>query len=500
MTEPHPPLGSPRDRRTGGRLRRWASAAAGALALTAGLLAGAPQASAATLTEVTGFGSNPGNLSMYAYKPDTLPADAPLVVALHGCTQSASDYYSHSGWPKFADSYGFAVVFPQTGSANNANSCFNWFQSGDSSRGQGEALSIKQMVDKAVEQYGSDTQRVYVTGLSAGGGMTANLLAAYPDVFAGGSIDAGLPASCATSVSAAYTCMYSPPDKTPAQWGDLVRSAAPAGTTSWPRVAVWQGTADTTVVPANAGELRDQWTNVWGIGQTPSRTENLSGGTTLSVYDDSAGNAAVEVYSISGMNHGLAVDPGSGAEQCGTTGTYYLDTICSSYHTARFWGLDEGADGGGGETPGTLPAPTGLKVSGTTDTTASLTWNAVDGAASYEVYRGGSKVGTATSASYTDTGLATGTAYAYTVAAVDAEGAAGAKSAPVTATTGGFTPTCHTASNYQHTTAGRAHQSGGYTYANGSNQAMGLWNTHITHTLKQTAAGYYVLADSGCSG
>ncbi|MEV5611161.1 PHB depolymerase family esterase [Streptomyces sp. NPDC052225] len=497
MTEPYRPFGAAHVRRRARGVRRWVAAAVGGLALTAGLLATAPQASAAGLTQVTGFGSNPGSLSMYTYAPSDLPADAPLVVALHGCTQSASDYYAHSGWPKFADSYGFALVFPQTSSANNANSCFNWFQPGDSARGQGEALSIKQMVDKAVEQYGSDTGRVYITGLSAGAGMTANLLAAYPDVFAGGSIDSGLPASCATSTSAAYTCMYSPPDRTPAQWGDLVRSAAPAGTTSWPRVAIWQGTADTTVAPANAAELRDQWTNVWGTGQTPSRTESLSGGTTLSVYDDSAGTPAVEVYSVSGMAHGLAVDPGTGAEQCGTTGTYYLDTICSSYHTARFWGLD-GAGGDNGN-PGSLPAPTGLAVSGTTDTTASVKWNAVDGAASYTVYRDGSKVGTTASSPYTDTGLAIGTTYAYTVAAVDSAGAAGPASASVSATTTGYTPTCFTASNYQHTVAGRAHQSGGYTYANGSDQAMGLWNTLTTHTLKETAPGYYVIADAGCS-
>ncbi|MEV7568842.1 extracellular catalytic domain type 1 short-chain-length polyhydroxyalkanoate depolymerase [Streptomyces tanashiensis] len=496
MGQPHPPFRFTRSRRLARGIRRWVTAAAGTLALTGGLVAVGPQASAAGLTQVTGFGSNPGNLSMYAYTPQALPAGAPLVVALHGCTQSASDYYTHSGWPTFADRYGFALVLPQTSSANNANSCFNWFEPGDSARGQGEALSIRQMVDKAVAQYGSDSRRVYITGLSAGAGMTANMLAAYPDVFAGGSVDSGLPASCATSVSAAYTCMYSPPDKSPAQWGALVRSAAPAGTTSWPRVAVWQGSADTTVQPANATELRDQWTDVWGIGQTPSRTRSLSGGTTLSEYDDASGEPAVQVYSVSGMAHGLAVDPGSGPEQCGSTGTYYLDTICSSYHTARFWGLDGAGQEPG---PGSLPAPTGLAVSSTADTRVSLSWNAVPGAASYEVHRAGTKVGSTASTAYTDTGLATGTAYGYTVAAVDASGAVGAVSASVTATTTGYTPTCHTASNYDHTVAGRAYQSGGSTYATGSGQAMGLWNTFTTHTLKQTAPGYYVVADSGCS-
>jgi len=491
MREPREPHSAGRSRRVRRGIRRWIAAAAGALALTAGLVAVGPPAAAAGLTQVTGFGTNPGNLAMYSYVPDALPSGAPLVVALHGCTQSASDYYTHSGWPKLADRLGFAVVFPQTNGANNANSCFNWFEPGDSRRGSGEALSIRQMVDKAVTQYGSDTRRVYVTGLSAGGGMTANLLAAYPDVFAGGSIASGLPAHCAGSVTAAYTCMYSPPDRTPAQWGDLVRAAAPAGTASWPRVAVWQGSADTTVRPANATELRDQWTNVWGVEQTPSRTLSLTGGTTLSVYDDASGRPAVEVYSVSGMAHGLAVDPGSGAEQCGSTGTYYLDTICSGYHTARFWGLD----GGGGD-PGTLPAPTGLTVTGTTGTTVALRWNAVAGADSYQVFRGGTKVAGTASTAHTDTGLATGTAYRYTVTAVDSTGRAGAASAAVTATTTGFTPTCHTASTYDHTVAGRAYASGGRAYAQGSDQYLGLWNTFTVQTLKQTSPGYYVI--TGC--
>ncbi|WP_329126941.1 extracellular catalytic domain type 1 short-chain-length polyhydroxyalkanoate depolymerase [Streptomyces sp. NBC_01465] len=465
------------------------------LALLLALFTAPQNASAASLTQVTGFGSNPGSLSMYSYVPDNLPTGAPLVVALHGCTQSASDYYSHSGWAKFADAYGFALVLPQTTSANNANSCFNWYQSGDYTRGQGEALSIKQMVDYARSQYGSDPSRVYITGLSAGGAMTSVMLADYPDVFAGGSIDSGIPMGCATDLSSGLTCEYNPVSKTPQQWGDAARSASGGWTGPWPRVAVWQGTGDSTVNPANATESRDQWTNLHGISQTPSSTTTLPGGTTQAVYNGANGAPAVETFTISGMAHGLAVSPGSGADQCGTTGTYYLNYICSSYYTAKFWGLD-GTSGGG---TGSLPAPAGLKVTATTDTSASLSWTAVSGAASYNIYRGGTKTGSASTPSYTDTGLASGTAYSYTVAAVDASGRAGTVSAAVSATTTGFQPQCFTDNNYQQVAAGRAHQTGGITYANGSNQNMGLYNTFVTHTLKETAAGTFVIADSGCA-
>ncbi|MFF6958696.1 PHB depolymerase family esterase [Streptomyces sp. NPDC008317] len=498
---PNPPPGSARS-----PLPRTARAATTALLgvlalLTAclGAVVTAGPAAAAGLTQVSSFGSNPGNLAMYEYAPAGLPANAPVVVALHGCGQSASDYFANSGWQKYADLWGFALVLPQTSSANNSLSCFSWFDPAKDTRGKGEAASVVSMVGHAVTQYGSDSRRVYVTGLSAGGGMTADLLADYPDVFAGGSVDSGLPAQCATSQTAASGCQYGSLNLTPAQWGDKVRASYPGYTGPWPRVAIWQGASDYTVYPVNATELRDQWTNVWGIGQTPSSTQSLPGNTTLTTYNDASGKPAVQMYSIAGMGHGLAVDPGSGTEQCGATGAYYLDTICSSYYTARFWGLDSGSGGG----TGALPAPTGLKVTGTTDTTASLSWAAVTGAASYTVYRAGTKVGTSTSAAYTDSGLTAGTSYAYTVAAVDSAGTVGAASGAVTATTtgsgGGGSGQCFTATNYAQVAAGRAHQSGGYAYANGSNQNMGLWNVFVTHTLKETAAGYYVIADSGCS-
>ncbi|WP_329493364.1 PHB depolymerase family esterase [Kitasatospora herbaricolor] len=454
-----------------------------------------PAAAAGTLQQVGNFGTNPGNLAMYAYTPAGLPAGAPLVVALHGCTQSANDYFTHSGWQKYADQWGFAVVFPQTNSANNSSSCFSWFDATKNTRGKGEAASVVQMVNTAAAQYGSDTHRVFVTGLSAGGGMTADLLAAYPDVFAGGAVDSGLPAQCATTLTAASGCQQNNQNLTPAQWGDKVRGANPGYTGPWPRVAIWQGTSDYTVYPVNATELRDQWTNVWGIGQSASSTQSLPGSTTLSVYNDAAGKPAVELYSVAGMGHGLPIAPGSGADQCGSTGAYFLNTICSSYWTAKFWGLDGAPTGGG---TGSLPAPAGLGVTGSTDTTVSLSWTAVAGAASYTVYRDGAAAGSAGSASFTDGGLTAATSYGYTVAAVDSAGNTGARSAAVTATTTGSRPHCFTASNYAHVAAGRAHQSGGIAYANGSDQNLGLWNTFVTHTLAQTAPGWFVLADGGC--
>lgn len=299
----------------------------------------AQPARAASLTQVTSFGANPGNLTMYAYRPDGLGSGRPLVVLLHGCTQNADGYFAASGWRRYADQWGFALVLAQTGSANNSSGCFNWFQTGDTTRGQGEAASIRNMVAHAVTAYGSDPARVHVSGLSAGGAMAAVMLAAYPDVFAAGSIGAGLAYRCAASLVQASSCQYGPTSRTPRQWGDLVRGAHPGHAGAYPRVAIWQGQSDYTVVPANGRQLRDQWTDVRGVSQTPAATRSLTGGTTLTVY----GNDDVRLYEIAGMGHGLPVDPGSGADQCGATAAYFLDTICSAYHDARFFGLDGGA-------------------------------------------------------------------------------------------------------------------------------------------------------------
>jgi poly(hydroxyalkanoate) depolymerase family esterase len=476
-------------RRSRSVLTRLARAIAVPVLVAGSVLAVAAPAQAAALTQVSSFGSNPGNLNMYAYRPDGLPAGAPAVVLLHGCTQNANAYFTNSGWQKFADQWKFALLVAEQKSANQSLSCFNWYTEGDITRGQGEALSIKQMVDYAKSNYGTSGSRVYVSGLSAGGVMTSVMLATYPDVFAGGSVIAGIPYRCSPPASTS-TCQYSGVNQTPAQWGDLVRAAYPGYSGPRPRVSIWHGTSDTTVVPANATESRDQWTNVLGVSQTPTSTSSLPGGTSLEVY----GNDAVRVYRVSGMGHGTPVDPGSAADQCGTVASYFMDTICSAYRDALFFGLD--TPGGGGGDPGAPAAPTGLAVTGTTTSSVSLSWTAVSGATGYHVYRNGGKVTTSpvSGTSYTDSGLAQATSYTYAVSAVNATGE-GPTSTSVQATTGGTAPVCVTASNYDHVVAGRAYQSLGYAYALGSNQQMGLYNTYYTTTLKQTGPSYWVI---GC--
>jgi poly(hydroxyalkanoate) depolymerase family esterase len=465
--------------------------------LAAALVGPAPTAHAAVgLTKVADFGANPGRLNMYVYRPASLPARPAVVFALHGCSQDAQTYADNSGLPELADRYGFLVVFAETTSSNNMSKCFNWFQTTDNRRGQGEAASIRQMAAHTVSAYGADARRTYVTGLSAGGGMTSVMLATYPDVFQAGAVVAGLPYGCANDVMSAFTCMSPGTDLTPDQWAQRVRDAHPAWSGPWPRVAVWHGDKDTKVVPRNADELRDQWTALHGVSQKPTRTSVIGPNSTRhEEYAAADGSVAVEVNRVPGIGHGTPVDPGSGAQQCGSIGTaHFLDSICSSHWITQFFGLS-----GSGSEDGTLPAPAGLAVTDATDTTIRLSWDPVDGADGYTVHRDGAPLATTDTTSYADTGLTAGSSHTYAVAARDADGETGRLSGTITARTTGGVTACWTATNYAHVQAGRATTSGGYTYAKGSQQNMGLYNTFVTRTLKESPAGHFTIADGTCN-
>ncbi|MCP8938542.1 PHB depolymerase family esterase [Alsobacter sp. SYSU M60028] len=307
-------------------------------AMSAAGLAGAPAAEAdSRVREVRDFGSNPGNLRMFVHAPAELPPAPALVVVLHGCTQTAAGYEVGAGWSTLADRYGFVLLMPEQQAANNPKTCFSWFLPGDTSRDSGEVLSIRQMVERACRAHDVDRSRVFVTGLSAGGAMAGALLAAYPEVFAGGAIVAGLPYGAASSVPEAFESMLKGQSRPAREWGDLVRAASPHRG-PWPRVSVWHGAADSTVTPLNAREIVKQWTDVHGLPLTPTREEVVDG-QKRRVWIDAEGREAIEDYSIAGMAHGTPLGLG-GEEPLGRAGPFMLDVgIASSYHIARFWGL-----------------------------------------------------------------------------------------------------------------------------------------------------------------
>lgn len=297
-----------------------------------------PALSQSRLTETVEFGANPGNLRMFTYAPPDLPPSPALVVVLHGCTQTAAGYDLGTGWSVVAERYGFVVLLPEQKEANNPKRCFNWFQFGDIQRDHGEARSIRQMIEHAVREHHVDRSRIFVTGLSAGGAMTATMLATYPEVFAGGAIVAGLPYRCATSVPEAFECMFQGRMHPAEEWGDLVRNAS-SHRGPWPKVSVWHGTADATVLPMNAGEIIKQWTNVHGLPMTPSREEVVDG-YPRRVWANEAGEDTIEEYTVTGMAHGTPLATNGGDNSYGVAGPFLLEVgISSSYHIAKFWGL-----------------------------------------------------------------------------------------------------------------------------------------------------------------
>lgn len=323
-------------------MRRLGTTVARLTALRRATLASLPDGDS-RLTPLTGFGSNPGALDAFFYLPAGLPARAPLVVVLHGCTQNAAVYDRGSGWSTLADRHGFALLFPQQRRANNSNLCFNWYDAADARRGRGEARSIAQMIAHMTATNDLDPGQVFITGLSAGGAMTAVMLASYPELFAAGAIIAGLPYATADTLPAALERMRGQGGPSRRKLAELARSAAPrAGPV--PSVSVWHGTSDAIVSPANADAIVDQWRDLHDQGDRASIIDRIDGHR-RETWHDRDGRAVVTRYDIGGMGHGTPLD-GTGEDACGTVGPHMLDAnICSTSRIAESWGITRGRIG-----------------------------------------------------------------------------------------------------------------------------------------------------------
>ena len=291
------------------------------------------------LREVALAGPNPGALRMLVHTPEMRSAKAPLVVVLHGCTQTAAGYARGAGWIELADRCGFVLVCPEQSRANNPNLCFNWFNPDDIARGAGEAASIHAMVRQVVGAYDLDARRVFVTGLSAGGAMANVMLAAYPESFAAGAIVAGLPYGVASNVQEALGAMRHarrPPPQAP---GDAARRAS-GHLGSWPHVSVWQGGEDPTVLAGVAEDVARQWRDLHGVEAVAADVQT-SGARRDTVWRNRRGEAVVTLHQLAGMGHGTPLGC-SLTDGCGIAGPYLLEVgVSSTLETAQSWGLIE---------------------------------------------------------------------------------------------------------------------------------------------------------------
>ncbi|MFI7672460.1 PHB depolymerase family esterase [Actinophytocola sp. NPDC049390] len=290
-------------------MRRILSRLGVALLLAVALLGAPAHASAASLVEVTNFGTNPSNLRMHLYVPDDIGTRPAVVVAVHYCTGSGPAFHSGTEFARLADQHKFIVIYP---SATRSGQCFDvWSQEALRRGGGSDPVGIVSMVTHVQQRYGSDPARVFVTGASSGAMMTNVLLGDYPDVFSAGAAFMGVPFGCfATTPPNTWNseCANGRITRTAQQWGDLVRGAHPGYAGTRPRMQIWHGTEDSTLRYPNFGEQVKQWTNVLGVSQTPAYTDSPQAGWTRTRYGGTGTTAPVEAISLQGAGHNLPMN------------------------------------------------------------------------------------------------------------------------------------------------------------------------------------------------
>jgi poly(hydroxyalkanoate) depolymerase family esterase len=228
----------------------------------------------------------------------------PLVVMLHGCTQSPDDFAAGTRMNTIAEEQTCLVAYPAQPSNANAAKCWNWFRPGDQRRGQGEPSLIAGITRQIMRDHVVDPGRVYVGGLSAGAAAAAVMGAAYPDLFAAIGVHSGLACGAASDVPSAFAAM-----RQGGQGGFAVPSTSgdiSAVATDGPPVPtiVFHGDADTTVHPRNSDHVIAQ-----AIGTTSAQTKvergRIPGGHayTRTIHSDARGRSILEQWEIHGAGH-----------------------------------------------------------------------------------------------------------------------------------------------------------------------------------------------------
>jgi poly(hydroxyalkanoate) depolymerase family esterase len=235
---------------------------------------------------------------------------APLLLALHGCTQTGLDFAAGTRFDDLADTHKFIVVYPEQGVTHHAQRCWNWFRAGHQLRAAGEPAILAGIVRRVAQEttrWRVDTGRIYAAGISAGGGMALVLAATYSELFAAVGVHSAPPYRSATGPADAIAAMHGA-GPVPTPQGPL------------PPMIVMQGTADSTVRSANAERIVAQWLTAHeaaaakgdrpavGKGRqtrkNPPRTSSGRGPRPYRVTRWSAGRQVVlELWVVEGLGH-----------------------------------------------------------------------------------------------------------------------------------------------------------------------------------------------------
>jgi poly(hydroxyalkanoate) depolymerase family esterase len=291
------------------RFRGCSATGCALLLASAALAPAAAHAQAGTLS--SGDYNGPEGAQHYElYVPSTYTAGtaAPLVVALHGCTETGDQFRQLSQWDKLAEADGFLVVFPEQDPNANSMKCWDFFKGEHMQRGSGEPARIAGLTKWVEQSYSVDPARVYVNGLSAGGAMASVMAATYPDLYAAVGIGSGCEYA-ATAACAGYR------SADPVQAGQSAYKMMGAQAHRMPFI-VFQGDADTTVPPVNADQVVEQWqvTNDWiddgannsSVPRSPTATTPgvAPGGRSFTIksYGDGGGELG-QLWLVQGMAH-----------------------------------------------------------------------------------------------------------------------------------------------------------------------------------------------------
>jgi poly(hydroxyalkanoate) depolymerase family esterase len=219
----------------------------------------------------------------------------PLIVMLHGCTQSPEDFAAGTRMNFLAEARSCFVVYPaQRREANHAK-CWNWFRASDQQRDAGEPSLIAGITRQIMREYSVDPKRVYIAGLSAGAAAAAVMGATYSDLYAAVGVHSGLACGAAVDLPSALRAMQ--------QGGGFDRQAASAGGPAVPTI-VFHGDHDRTVHPNNGDQVIEQSIKRMGTERHVHRGR-VSGGHayTRTVHSDARGRNIFEHWSIHGAGH-----------------------------------------------------------------------------------------------------------------------------------------------------------------------------------------------------